>query len=224
MGEEAQLKLQAGDTVQLQYAGDEQRSRYYVRVIGYAPGQSVLVTTPRVNGKVQIVRDGQVFVVRLLAANTVHAFTATVLRSCTRPYAYLHLSYPKQLESLVVRKAQRVPVRLIVSVQNEEPEKGLAKPAAGVLGDISTTGALLTAEQALGAIGDMLSIAARFQVGDAEHYLTVPARLRRLEQLEPQNEAGQARWEHGVEFELVDEDVSVALHGFVYEQLVNGMR
>jgi c-di-GMP-binding flagellar brake protein YcgR len=223
MNETTPLKLQVGDTVQLQYPGDDQRSRNYVRVIGYMPGQSVLVTTPRTNGKVQIVREGQVFVVRLLAANTVHAFTATVLRSCARPYAYLHLSYPKQLESLVVRKSQRVPVQLIVAVQNEEPEKALAKPAAGLLIDVSTTGAMFTADNALGELGDMLVISARVQVGNAEHYLAVPSRLRRLEQDPPAGDVGHGRWQHGVEFELVDEELSVVLHGFVYEQLVKRM-
>ena len=70
------LKLNAGDTLQMQYVGDQAKARYYVRLIGYLPGQSLIVTTPRSEGKIMLVREGQGFVIRLLAGNAVFGFAS----------------------------------------------------------------------------------------------------------------------------------------------------
>ncbi len=68
---EDRLKLQVGDMVQLQRVSPEHDDRFNVRVIGYLTGQSLLVTAPTINGKVQIIRDGQGFVVRMLHGSDV---------------------------------------------------------------------------------------------------------------------------------------------------------
>lgn len=206
--------------MQLQVAGDDNKRRYYVRLIGYLPGNSVIVTTPRVDRKIMLVREGQIFVTRLLAGNTVYGFTASVLRACTRPYPYLHLSYPVSLESIVVRQAQRIPIRLIVAVTNEEPAKSAGKPQAATVVDMSTGGALVNASESLGVVGDIITIAARFEVAGEEQYLDLSARIRNVERCPVKDDPTRSDYQHGVEFQLLEDSAKLALHRFVYENLV----
>lgn len=60
------LKILVGDTLQLQRVGANTSERYASTVIGFVPGKSLLVTTPMVNDKSVLVRDGQRFAVRML--------------------------------------------------------------------------------------------------------------------------------------------------------------
>jgi hypothetical protein len=54
------LKLKTGDNIQVQLVADQNDTRYMVRVIGYEPNVSLLVSTPRANGLPLLVRDGQI--------------------------------------------------------------------------------------------------------------------------------------------------------------------
>jgi len=218
-----ELKLRVGDAVQLQMLGEENRARHYAKVIGYLHGQSVLITTPRVDGKIILVREGQMFAVRLLASNIVLGFTARILRVNTRPYPYLHLSYPQQVEQMVVRRAQRVAVRLPASVQNSGIESTQGKPVSVVIVDLSTGGAMLTAGAALGEVGDLVTVTTRIRVGSVEQQLTLPAVIRSVRVDEGARQGGRNHYMHGLEFQLVEQSDAVTLHGFVYEQLVNDM-
>ncbi|MGA7801891.1 MAG: flagellar brake protein [Gammaproteobacteria bacterium] len=218
---QSEMKLHVGDTLQLQFPADDARSRYYVKVIGYLPGQSLLVTTPRSEGRVLLVREGQPFVVRLLARSRVLAFSTSVLRTCARPYPYLHLIYPAEVEQTVVRKAERVPVKLVTSVENDDPGSGFDTPRAAVITDISTAGAKLRASRPLGGAGDLLTVSFRITVGEVAHAVKLPAVIRTI-QHEQEDDEGQDNCEYGVEFQLVDPTDTLALHGFVYEQIIKG--
>ncbi len=47
----AELALDIGDILQLQFLGGDSETRYYVKVIGYQEDRSLLVTTPQSHGK-----------------------------------------------------------------------------------------------------------------------------------------------------------------------------
>ena len=51
------LKLGVGDVLQVQFVGQEQR-KYAAKVIGYLPNASLVITTPRIDGKVMLMREG----------------------------------------------------------------------------------------------------------------------------------------------------------------------
>ncbi|MGD8937672.1 MAG: flagellar brake protein, partial [Thiogranum sp.] len=68
------LKMQVGETLQLQPRDGEDSRRMQVRLIGYLPGASLLVTTPKVGDKVMIVREGQPYVVRMMIGNRIVGF------------------------------------------------------------------------------------------------------------------------------------------------------
>lgn len=217
--EASQLGLQVGNTLQIQFMGDSAGQRCHAQLIGYMTDHSLLITTPRRDGKVMLLREGQTLVVRMLSGNNVYAFSTIILCSCTRPYPYLHLSYPKEWEKIVVRKAHRTRTNLLASVQagNIDNETGESVPA--VIVDLSTTGALLKSDKRFGEAGDTVTINTRLSVGDVTEHLNIPAVIRNIHR---NRRAGDKDdYSFGVEFQSMDQHHGVVLHGYVYERLIN---
>jgi len=213
------LKLRVGESLQLQPRDGEEGRRMHVRVIGYVPGKSLLVTTPQVGGKVMIIREGQPFVVRMLVGNKVVGFATQVLRSCAVPYPYLHLSYPDEMEQIIVRKAQRVRVKLFASVKNCNPDLQSDKGVSVTVSDISISGAMVMSGKQFGEVGDEVLLTCAIKIAGAEKLLSIPAVVRNIN-VEQDEEEGVDRFYHGLEFNIKDQQDTFALHGYVYEQIV----
>lgn len=219
----SELPLNVGDTLQLQLLGVSE-TRYFVKVIGYLAERSLLVTTPLVNGKLLMVRDGQAVAARLMAGNDLVGFAVSVVRSCNVPYPYLHLSYPHSLQSVTVRKALRV--KLDLEAEARVCLIGASEVAPGseaqsvIIRDMSTTGALLVAYAPLADTGDCLAVSVSLEVAEMVEKLSFTVVVRNIK-VEPAQEKGQpSLFLHGVEFQFADRRESVLLHAFVYEQIV----
>ena len=132
-----ELKHSIGETLQLQFFPGSAEERYYVKLIGFLENKSILVTTPRLEGSALKIPPEQQFIVRMISGNSAQGFTATTLCSTTRPYPHLHLTYPENLESITVRKAERVNCKLIVTVQNQETEYSEGDGISASMKDIS---------------------------------------------------------------------------------------
>jgi len=209
------LRVDVGDVLHLQPIDEEQGTRYTVKVIGYLVGESLLVTTPRTRAGVILVREGQPFTARVLVENRVYGFGTHVLKSNARPYPYLHLAYPRELESVVVRKAPRAHTDLIVSVRVQ----GREQPVTGRLVDVSTTGARFSATERVAGLNEEVDLAVRLTIGEIEEYLRLPCLIRR-EQVEGREDGLEApSYLYGVEFHGLPQPSRLALYAFVYSRL-----
>jgi c-di-GMP-binding flagellar brake protein YcgR len=209
------LRVDVGDVLHLQPVDDDQAPRYAVKVIGYLVGESLLVTAPRTRSGVVLVREGQPFTARVLVDSRVFGFTTHVLKSNARPYPYLHLAYPRELESVVVRKAPRARADLIVSVRL----KGRDQPVTARLVDISTTGARFSSMRSIGALDDEVDVAVRLTIGEIEEYVRLPGVIRR-EHAEIREDGDEAPVHYyGVEFRGLTQPAQLALYAYVYSRL-----
>lgn len=212
-----ELNLSVGDALQLQYypckANDLER--FYVRVIGFSTGQSIITSMPTDQGKALSVSENQIFAVRLLSGNSVQAFVSTIIKKSVTPYRYIHLSYPKELESKIVRQAQRASTKIIATVQNEEEGKSDVKTKSALICDMSTAGALIESTEEIGEVGDTITATAKIKVADMEDYVTLSAIIRRII---PKNE-GEDKFKYGVQFQELEDRDKLTIHGFVYEQI-----
>lgn len=211
-----ELRNSIGETLQLQFSPGNSDERYYVKLLGFLEDRSIIVTTPRLNGAALKIPAEQLFIVRMISGNSAQGFTATALHSSTRPYPHLHLTYPKNLESITVRKAERVNCKLIVSVQNEEPERSLGEGKSASMQDISTAGSQLFTTESIGIKGDTITINSKVSVANIEQYLTISGVIRRVVEAEKEGD----KFEYGVEFILLEDKDKLLLHGFVYEQMM----
>ncbi|WP_110186866.1 flagellar brake protein [Pokkaliibacter plantistimulans] len=215
------LALRIGDPLYLETLSPT--TRYVVRLMGYVAGKSMLVTAPLAQGRPILLKEGKPIRVKLLAENRVCGFSTVVIKACMTPFNYLHLSYPKDIEVLEYRKASRISVRLIVSLDEMVEESTPGRwPKPALCTDISTTGAKISSSEPLVDIGESLYMTARLSVANVEQIVRIPLiiRNRTLEE----DEGGQTIFHHGAEFAYLDEETRVVLSGFVYEQILKNKR
>ncbi|MCM8595617.1 flagellar brake protein [Accumulibacter sp.] len=205
------IKLSIGDPFQIQAQIDGTDNRYYVRLIGYLKGRSVLVTVPEVDGRLCFVREGQAFVVRFFAGKNAYAFTANVLRSSNVPFPHIHLSYPAQVRGLMIRTGERVPVQIICAIALQQDSRTVS--AAGLLTNLSVGGAMISSKTRLGEKGELLSIKFRIEIREVEVLAAIDATIRYVSR----DESGD--FLHGVQFAGLPNELAIALTAFVYQKL-----
>lgn len=210
------LHLPVGANLQLQAVSTEATPRYQVKVIGYLPGGSLVVTTPTIKGKVQLVREGQRFNVRMLCGSDVMGFVAKVLKTVGSPYPYIHLEYPKEVESIVVRNAQRVAANLegtAYNILNDDLEENQHQV---MIPDLSSTGAKIISTEELGEVGDILRVTFVVQVAGEDESLTLLGKIRNRTE---KAVGGGFEYAHGLQFQATNRFQHVLLHGWVLERM-----
>ncbi|WP_177420394.1 flagellar brake protein [endosymbiont of Lamellibrachia barhami] len=212
--------LQIGEVLQLQYAPpSENQDRYAVKLIGYLPGESLVITTPRKQGKAILVREGQMFTVRVLQGSNIFGFVAKVLQISSKPYPHLHLAYPEEVESAVVRNAPRVHTSLQSVVRNtKNPDDSKHVDRAKVL-DLSRTGARLSSEKPLGKLDETLQLQLSIKSCDGDDVLQLLGIIRTVREVEVIE--GKTRYIHGLEFSGLNRFQQVLLCAFVLGQMVH---
>ncbi len=209
------LKLQIGDVVQLQHISPDKDDRYSVSVIGFLAGESLLVTAPTIKGKIQFVRDAQQFVVRMLRGSNVYGFKTTVLKSSVKPYPYLHLSFPEEMESITVRNAERVDTSIPALARNtlKPDEKHYWQPV--VIKDLSASGIRLESMQPLGNAGEAVQLNFTLDVCDSEEEMDLVADIRNVAL---RSSSGKNGYCTGAQFRTLDRFSKVVLHDHVLDQ------
>ncbi|QLQ03406.1 MAG: flagellar brake protein [Thiobacillus sp.] len=210
-----QIKLGIGDTIQLQFQSDVEPSRCFVTLIGYLEGQSVIVTTPIINGSLMLVREGQDFVVRLFSGKTAYAFTAMAKRVTNTPYPHLHLAYPKEVRGLVVRGSSRGRINIICHATSEG-----GRGHACVARDISLGGALLAAGEKMGDVGSPLTLKFRVKIGDAEHVLVLDCTIRSVNASRPTVDENLTLL-HGLSFDNVNSQDTLVISALLYQNMIS---
>ncbi|WP_286238014.1 flagellar brake protein [Neptuniibacter halophilus] len=210
----AELNPRIGEKVQIETRSP--RGRYSVQLLGYRENGSMMVTAPRMNGAIN---EGARVTVRLMSGNFICAFSARILKIQTAPFAYWHLEYPEDTEVRRIRSHTRVPVNLLVSVDEFETGKGLRLdwPVNAYCSDISLKGACIDAPATLGKQGDKLFVTTRFKVAGVDQVVLAPALIRSVQP----TEGGITKVvRHGVEFLELDDETHLILAGFVYQQFL----
>ena len=209
-----ELSLQVGETLQLQFMDDETRGQFYVKVIGFLPERSIIVSTPEKGGQPMGVRDGRAVLARSYSGDEARGFTCVVLSATNQPYPHLHLSYPTKVETMLERQNSRVRSALAVGVR----PTGASADVPAVIRDISIGGAQLLASANVGEAGARILIKARLPVARiGDQPIELPAVIRNAVE-----EAGVHdslwRFRCGVEFEPLDAQTTLVLRAYLYER------
>jgi len=203
------VRWHVGETFFLQ-VHDNPAIRYTVKLIGYVKNQSILVTTPKIDGRGAIIRDGQTFIVRAFPGKKAYAFTASALKSVYTPHAYLHLSYPKIVRCTAIRQSSRATVKIIASVSLGDPEQ----TSAAVLSDISMGGTSGLLKQEIGKKNDRGTIKFKITTAGEDAFLTLPIIVRSIAETENTRE-----FRYGFEFIDMTTQSKIILSSFVYQTL-----
>lgn len=210
-----EARLQIGDLVNLQILTDGTDERYSAKLIGFSHGHSVLVTTPMIDGNYQFMRVGDTFILRVFSRRSAFAFTTHIIKSLHTPYPYLHLAYPREIRSLVVRKNDRAKVKVICSLADYD---NVQLQEAGIIINISIDGAMIGVKKMFGHKGQRLSIKFKVFVNGAEAFLGLEAVIKSVStnQFKDTNFPCQL----GLQFVNVSTEDSIPLLAFVYHKLM----
>jgi c-di-GMP-binding flagellar brake protein YcgR len=204
----ADMHLQPGDRLQIHCPTHVGKTRHIARVIGYVDGVSLLVTVPAHQGTRAEFLENEIVVVQAFSRNSAFAFKCTIDRMYRRPFDYMHLSFPKSIQGTVIRKATRVRIDLEAQVSTGTGEEATARIA-----DLSATGAMLRAEQPLGARGERLRLRFRVKLHDLEREIAGEAVI-----LNVREDGGHHM--HGVEFRELPADERMVLRSLIYQHMI----
>jgi c-di-GMP-binding flagellar brake protein YcgR len=210
-----ELGLTFGDTLQIQI-GENADQRYPVKFIGINPNASIIVSAP-ITGKdkVYFVREAQMVTLRFVVKNVVSAFETRVMLTRGQPYPYLHLEIPKDVQTVEVRKEIRVPTDINTTVINKTHNS----PAltARML-NLSCSGGRLESLAKVALMDNILNITMLLLIDNIERIATMNCRVSYVKE----DEENQV-FIYGVNIEEIDEDDSLYLRGFIYQELLRGM-
>jgi c-di-GMP-binding flagellar brake protein YcgR len=207
-------KIRIGDALSMQSSADA--PRLSVKLIGYLKNRGLIVSEPGADGEFVMLKEGQSFIMRFFSGQHAYAFTVTVAKQTTVPFPHLHLSYPREVRGLEIRKGTRVDVDLITAITLEEG----ARTASGKLTNISTGGGALRAKFPLGEKGDVINVKFKMLVGDIQTYLVFDSIIRAVTQDADPN----MPYLYGLQFLHPDQGMTLALAAFVYQKLAHESR
>jgi c-di-GMP-binding flagellar brake protein YcgR len=214
----ANTGFSGGESLQMSSLSDP-GARYYVKYIGCLEKQSIIVTTPVVDGGALLMKEGQIYTFRAFSGKNIYSFNGGILRSCHAPYPYLHISYPSSVQAVPVRKAQRIKTNLIVSMLPENADEN-TKPKAGMISDLSPHGAQVDTPLELGELADKLKLSFRLKATELDVYLSLNATIRSIRK----DEAGTPRLNHyGIEFNDLTQHDGVFVRNFIYQKMIGSL-
>jgi hypothetical protein len=210
------MKLIYGYPLQLQTSNSAgQPERFSCRLIGCLPGRSILLSVPKLAGKLVRFRPGQKVVARLMVDNGIGIFASTVETQTVDPYPILHISYPDNVSFKGIRGATRVAIDQPVQVINLTVISDLQM--SGSIVDVSVTGARIETTSEFGDIGHKIQVTMNVAVANINRDLTLDGIIRSRGEADPQNVSNLIAY--GVEFVEPEEDKRLLLYAYVYAQI-----
>lgn len=210
------MKLIYGYPLQLQTSNSAgQPERFSCRLIGCLPGRSILLSVPKLAGKLVRFRTGQKVVARLMVDNGIGIFASVVETQTAEPYPILHISYPDNVSFKGIRGATRVAIDQPAQVVNLTLIND--KTISASIVDISVTGARIETLLEIGDIGNKIQITMSASVANIVRDLTLEAIIRSRGEVDPLNTNGSIAY--GVEFIEPEEDKRLLLYAYVYAQI-----
>jgi hypothetical protein len=213
------MRLKVEDRLQLEPPSQLSRERFSVKVIGFLRGTSLLVTVPITASGLRLqLMEKQKVVMRSFSGQNAFGFACTIERIIKIPYEYMHLSFPDNIQGIMIRKAPRIKTRIITTVQDSK--KSSAAQISALISDVSANGVSLESKQALGVKGDVLNLAFRIQLHNVDAYLSVKGIIRAVVSGD-ESEANKSELiRHGIEFQDLQPNDGVVLQSMIYQQMI----
>lgn len=211
------LKLAYGYPLQLQTTSlSGQPERFSCRLIGCLPGRSILLSVPKLGGKLIKFRVGQKIVVRLMIDNGIGIFAGIVESQTTDPYPILHLSFPESVTFKGIRSATRVAVHEKIDITNANT--AIQSPISGFISDISVNGCRIELGADIAEIGDILELKAEVDIRSVRRMLVLKGIVR--SRVDPTDNIDEgALVSYGLEFSGHSDDEQLVLYAYVFSHM-----
>lgn len=207
------INLQVGTRVQMSLRQGAQQLVYYTELIGYLEGEYLIVKTPVENGLTVRMQVDEQVILRIFSGLNVFTFNCNVKTIFRSPHFYVHLSFPNDIKIKALRSAIRARVDLPVQIN------GVSR--AGVITDISVTGAAIVADSELGVCDEKIAISFTFPIQPTNQsaQIETSATICSIQLLPDKKKIAVPRFSHGISFHEIDSTSQAMLLNLVYESL-----
>jgi c-di-GMP-binding flagellar brake protein YcgR len=210
----AEVAFPVGTPFALGLAGEPQRRRHAVKLMGWSEGESVLVTHPRTEDHLLAIREGDAFQARAAHDKWTCTFDTTVLRVQLQPFPYLHLSNPSRARVTQVRSNTRVKMGIVASVG----ARGSSVRHACTLRDLSLSGMLIQGRQQVVKPGEPVDVYFRLQFEGERHVFDLTGHARNV--APATDDAAPGAWNHGIELDPIPEPQRRTLQLYLYARML----
>lgn len=207
------LDLNVGCILNMQLLTGEREHRYEVKLIGYIEDETILVTMPRIDDVLAKIFIKDEYIVRGFKGKNIFAFKTNIIHINSVPFHYLHLKYPKIIENIEVRKAERAQVSLQAQVLAQ------GKKSWGVIKDISASGVMLMVYDAVINPNEHVELFFDVAIGGVEREVHFVAMSRNVKKVEREDKK-EVVYLYGLEFIEPPTDAIIFVQAYVYEQLL----
>jgi c-di-GMP-binding flagellar brake protein YcgR len=204
------LRLKAGDRMQIQLPVNVSEEKQIVRLIGFLDRQCLLITLPANLNWQKPIHEGDKVVARVFLGHGAYGFTSHVHKIIRSPFDYLHLTWPTEFQGLLIRKAPRVKTELAAKVQTAA---GIAETQVV---NLSATGMMLRSTAALGAKGEELAVTLPLALYDVTTELSLRGTIKLVNSRK--DEDGEVHLS-GVEFVNLQPNETLILQSVVHHEL-----
>lgn len=180
-----------------------------VRLIGWVPDKTIMVTVPDVRGWAGPLIEGDILNIRTFCGRHAFGFSTHVVKRATLPYGHLHLAFPERISTRQVRNAARVSTRITARVLD------MSEPRTTIVSNLSATGAEVLAWTPERVVGETVSLEVPIEVNKVPTGLVLNGIIRNRHET---GETGELAY--GVEFFDMGAQTAVFLKSYVYESLV----
>lgn len=212
------MHLKVGARLQAQLPPGISAERCFVRLLGYLQDASLLITPPVTlyGVRLQLMEDDRL-VIRTFSNQTAFGFSCDVQRVCKLPYSYLHISFPKEVQGTVIRKAARVKTKIPVKIR---PEPAGGADLTGILSNLSANGALLDGRRNMAETGDRIRLTFHYKLHNIEASLSLVAIVRAVFDDEMLRQSDSPLAHFGLEFVDLQPNDHMLLQSMVYQQMI----
>lgn len=205
------MRLKVGDRLQVQLPSTVTQDRQIVKLIGYVDKQCLLVSTPSGAGFLKSLVEGDRIVVRIFSGQGAFGFVSFLDRIIRLPFEYLHLSFPREIQGLMIRKAPRVKTDISLSVDTSSGK------VEAFVANLSATGMSLRTQTQLGAKGDEFSFTLPLALYDVKTELKLRGKIRAIMSIPLQG--GGEEHQFGIELVDVRPEETLILQSVVHHEL-----
>lgn len=211
------LKLAYGYPLQLQTTSlSGQPERFSCRLIGCLPGRSLLLSVPKLAGKLVRFRAGQKIIVRLMIDNGIGIFASVVEAQTMDPYPILHLSFPESVTFKGIRSATRVAVQEQVEILSAHGDDAQSTP--GFISDISINGCRIELGADIAELGDSLTLKTEVDIRGVKRLLLLKGIVRSRVDATDNIDEG-ALVSYGIEFSDQSDDERLVMYAYVFSHM-----
>ncbi len=213
---EDRLQLPVGTSIQLHQENVDTPIRYTVKLLGYYPGKGLIVTNTEHNGRTVLLTDDTPLVCRALQGSSVQGFRVKVIQTSMMPYPHIHLSYPEDIETSIIRDARRIITKQPALVRNSR--SGESRSYEAMIVDLSASGAKIATRVPVADVNEILEIKMVLDVADSEETLNLLGEVKSVDFREGNRAKARLPLHYyGLMFKGVNRYQKLALHAFVME-------